>query len=162
MGCRNRRSRPTCWAESLSDTPQAIVSQQPAPSQSEFVAGTAAAQPGATNQIVAPTTIPQRDGVEVDVAPTTIPQRDGLEVDVAPNTIPSRDGLEVDVALTSIRQLSGDEVVVEHAVIAQDVSSRHIHPSSSTQTVSSMLRSYAYEDTRSGYYDDYDLDYPLN
>ena len=68
---------------------------------------------------------------------------------------------EVEVAPTTIRQLSGDEVVVAHAAVAQDVSSRPIHPSSSTQSGSLMLRQYAYEDTRSDYYDDYDLDYPL-
>ena len=31
-----------------------------------------------------------------------------------------------------------------------------------TQSVSAMLQSFAFEDTRSGYYDDYDLDYPQN
>ena len=31
-----------------------------------------------------------------------------------------------------------------------------------TQSVASMLQSFAFEDTRSGYYDDYDLDYPQN
>ena len=134
--------------------PQATVSQQPAPSQSAVVAGTAAAQPAATNQIVAPTTIPTRERLEVDVAPTTIPTRERLEVDVAVTTIPTHERLEVEVAPTSIRQLSGDEVVVAHAAVAQDVSSRPIHPTSSTQSVSSMLRSFAFEDTSSGYYDD--------
>ena len=94
------------------------------------------------------------------VAPTTIPQHDGLEGDVAPTSIRQRDGLEVDVAPTTIRQRTDDEVVVAHAAVAQEVSSRPIHPSSSTQTGSVMLRAYAYEDTHTGYYDDYDLDYP--
>ena len=111
-------------------------------------------------------TIRQRDGLEVDVAPTTISQRD-----VAPTTIRERDGLEVDVAPTTISQrdvapttippLTGDELVVAHAAVAQHVSSRPIHSSSSTQTGSLMLRSYAFEDTRSGYNDDDDFEYPL-
>ncbi len=100
---------------------------------------------------VAPTTIPQSD-----VAQTTIRERDGLEVDASPTPIPQRD-----VAPITISQLSGDEVVVAHAYVAQEVSSRPIHPSSSTQTGSLMLRAYAYEDTRSGYNDDDDVDYPL-
>ncbi len=87
------------------------------------------------------------DGLEIDDAPTTISQRD-LEVDVAPTTNPQR---------------TGEQVVVAHAAVAQDVSSQPIHPSSSTQTGSSMLRSYAYEDARSGYNDDNDdFGYPLN
>ena len=90
----------------------------------------------------------------VGLAPTTIRQRDGLEVDVATTTIRQGDGLEVDVAPTTIRQLSDDEVVVAHAAVAQDVSSRPIQASSSTQTGLSMLRSYAFEDTRSGFDDD--------
>ena len=122
------------WADTLSETPQAIV------------AGTAAAQPATTNAIVAPTTIPERDGLEVDVAPTTISERDGLEVDVAP---------------TTILPLTEAEVVIANAAVAQDVSSRPVHPSSSTQTGLSMLRAYAFEDTRSGYNDDDDFEYPL-
>ena len=105
---------------------------------------------------VAPTPIRERDGHEVDVAPTTIPQRD-----VAPTTIRERDGLGVDVAPTTIPHLFGDDEVVAHAAVAQDLSSRPIHPSSSSQTGSSMLRAYGYEDTRSGYSDDDDFEYPL-
>ena len=36
--------------------------------------------------------------------------------------------------------------------------SQPVHASS----VSLMLQSFSFEDTRSGYYDDYDLDYPQN
>ena len=106
---------------------------------------------GAHRGGLAPTTISQRD-----VAPTTIRERDGLEVDVAPTTNSQRD-----VAPTPIPPLTGAEVVVAHAAVAQNVSSRPIPSSSSTQTGSLMLRTYAFDDTRSGYYDDYDLDYPL-
>jgi len=117
-------------------------------------AGASGAQLAASQEVVAPTTIPQRDGLEAHVPPTTIPHRDGLEVDVAPTTIRQGDGLEVDVAPTTIPQLSGEEVVVAHAAVAQDVSSRPIQASSFTQTVSSMLQSFAFEDTRDGYSDD--------
>ena len=137
------------WADTISETPQAIV------------AGTAAAQPAATNAIVAPTTISVRDGLEVELAPTTISERDGLEVDVAPTSISEPDGLEVDVAPTTILPLTDAEVVIANAAVAQDVSSRPVLPSSSTQTGLSMLRAYAFEDTRSGYNDDDDFEYPL-
>ena len=121
---------------------------------------------------LAPTTIPQRDGLEVDVAPTTIRQRDGLEVDVALTTIPQLDGLEVDVAPTTIRQRDGLEVDVAptpgappaagQEAFAPTPASQPIQASSSTQTGSLMLQSYAYEDTRSGYNDADDFEYPLN
>ena len=157
----------------------AAAAQEPQPMQSEVATHALGVEPAVTRvliapiqvsigqEVVAPTTIPQRDGLEVGVAPTTIPQRDvapttirereGPEVDVAPTTISQHD-----VAPTTIQQLSGDEVVVADAAVAQDVSSRPIHPSSSTQTESLMLRSYAYDENCSSYYDDYDLDYPLN
>ena len=152
------------WAESLSDIPQAIVSQQPAPSHSE---------------VLASTTILPREGVEVVLAPTTIPTRESLEVGVAVTTIPTRENLEVGVAVTTIRQLSGDEVVVAHAAVAQEVlaptpgaqptdrqevsqpASQPIQVSSSTQTIYSMLQSFAFDDTRSAYNDD-EFEYPLN
>jgi len=114
-------------------------------------AGASGTQPAVSQEVVAPSTISQRDGLEVDVAPTTIRERDGLEVDVAPTTISERG-----VAPTTILPLTDAEVVIGNAAIAQDVSSRPVHPSSSTQTGLTMLRAYAFEDTRSGYYDDYE------
>ena len=146
----------------------AAAAQEPQPMKSEFATHAPGVEPAVTRDLIAPThvaidqeavsptIIPERDGLEVDVAPTTISQRD-----VAPTIIRLGDGLEVDVAPTTNPQRTCEEVDVAHAAVAQDVSSRPIHPSSSTQTGSLMLRSYAYEDTRSGYYDDYDLDYPL-
>ena len=112
---------------------------------------------------LAPTSIRERERLEVDVAVTSIPQsdvaattireRERLEVDVAVTPIP-----QSDVAATTISELSGDEVVVAHAAVAQDFSSRPSHPSTFTQTGSLMLRTYAFEDTRSGYNDDDDFE----
>ena len=147
-------------------------------------AGASGAQPAAMTEVVAPTTISERDvapttireraGLDVDVAPTTISERD-----VAPTTIQERDRLEVDVAPTTIPQVSVEEVVVAHAAVAQEVlaptpgaqpTDRHevsqppsqpIQVSSSTQTIYSMLQSFAFDDTRSAYNDD-EFEYPLN
>ncbi len=94
------------WADSLSETPQALV------------AGTAAAQPAGSQEVVAPTL-----GAQV-----TISQ------EVASPPPPSA---------------------------AQEVAPVPPTPTT-TQSVSAMLQSFAFEDTRSGYYDDYDLDYPQN
>ena len=109
-------------------------------------AGASGSQPAATNEVVAPPPVAQPAATQEVVAPTTIRQPDANEGDVSP---------------TTILQRTSEEVVVAHAAAAQDVSSGPIQPSTSTQSGSLMLRSYAFEDTRSGYYDDYDLDYPL-
>ena len=70
-------------------------------------------------------------------------------------------GQEV-VAPTPGAQPAAGQDVVAQASVAQAVSppaSQPIQASSTTQTVYSMLQSFAYDDTRSGYNDD--SDYPL-
>ena len=94
------------------------------------------------SEVVAPTSISQRDGLEVVVATTTIRQRDGLEVDVAPTP--------------------GAPPAAGQEAFAPAPASQPIQASSFTQTVSSMLQSFAFEDTRSGYNDADDFEYPLN
>ena len=53
---------------------------------------------------------------------------------------------------------SAAQVVAPPLSAAQPATSQPIH--AFTQPISSMLQSFVFEDTRSGYYDDYEVDYP--
>jgi len=93
------------WADSLSDTPQAIIS------------GTAASQPADSQEVIAPTQVTITQEV---VAPPPSTAQEVAPVEPTPQPI--------------------------HTF---------------TRPISSMLQAFAFEDTRSGYYDDYEVDFPL-
>ena len=124
------------WADSLPDTPQAIIS------------GTVAAQTAGSQEVIAPTQVAIHQEV---VAPTHGAPQGATQEVVAPSP-----------------HAAAQEVVAPPPVVAQEVAppSSTAQPATSqpihtfTRPISSMLQSFAFEDTRSGYYDDYDVDYP--
>ena len=99
------------WADSLPDTPQAIIS------------GTAAAQTAGSQVVIAPTQVAIAQEV---VAPTQVAIAQEV---VAPT-----------------------QVAIHQEVAPVPPTSHPVHASS----VSSMLQSFGFEVTRSGYYDDYE------
>ena len=76
------------------------------------------------------------------------------------NSLPDTNQSEVDAGASLTQSAAAQEVVAPPPSVAQDVAPVTQAPVT-TQTGSLRLRSYAYDDTHSGYYDDYDLDYPL-
>ena len=107
----------------------------------------AASLPETPEEMIAPNTGVQPAAAHEVLAPTTGAQPAAGQEVVAP---------------TSVAQPAAAQEVVAQASVAQAVSppaSQPIQASSTTQTVYSMLQSFAYDDTRSGYNDD--SDYPL-
>ena len=122
------------WAASFADPPQDDAPPQPAPNLS-----VAAAQPVAS----------ERSGTLLPVAQVVAALEHGGEPAAHATQAP---GSEPAAALEVLAQPAAAQEVAP-----QPPASQPIQTSSATQTVSSMIQSFAFDDTRSGYSDDYDF-----